>query len=137
VEREMLTGTVLSDPTGNRQDTWHLPPNELIESVPASEMGVHPATKKAPSADTHPFNGIRINFDKFGGCLTDNQAKVVLEAMIHEGIHWSLPYFDPRQEDDRGNGYPYTETHNKLMKRLIVEKFLAERKKRNDCECKK
>jgi hypothetical protein len=101
-------------------------------------MGIHPKTKKAPSADTDQLNNlIRINFDRFGGCLNDDEAKKVLDAIIHEGIHWSLPYFDPRQEDDSGNGYPYTETHRKLMTELIIEKFLAERKKRNGCECQK
>jgi RHS repeat-associated protein/uncharacterized repeat protein (TIGR02543 family) len=138
VAREILTGTVLSDPNGKRQDTWGLPSNDRIKSVPEAEMGIHHKTKKAPSADTDQWNNlIRINFDRFGGCLTDDEAKVVLDAIIHEGIHWSLPYFDPRQKDDNGSGYPYTETHNKLMTKIIIEKFLAERKKRNGCECQK
>ena len=81
--------------------------------------------------------GIDINEEKYGDCLTDEQALDLLKTVIHEGVHWSYPFWadipDPRQDDDVGRGTPYDEAERLLP--LVAEQYMNERKERCSCEC--
>ncbi len=114
------------------QTDLSFPADNQYYVTPASDMGISPATGKPPSAYTDP-SGTYLNADKYLPILNDKQATDLLDTIIHEGIHWWLSPWDPRQEDDNGNGYPYQETKRRMTKDLINE-YLKMRKAKTKCE---
>lgn len=67
--------------------------------------------------------------------LTDTQAAELLNTVVHESIHYTYLYNDPRQieNDNNGTGYPYAEANRRTTKAL-VKRFNAARKQ---CPCSK
>jgi RHS repeat-associated protein len=62
--------------------------------------------------------------------LTDDQAKDLLNTIIHEGIHLKYPPEDPRnkEDDDKHTGYPYEEAARRLKNNpKLVKEFLKRR----------
>jgi hypothetical protein len=63
--------------------------------------------------------------------LTDAQAAELLDTIIHESIHYTLPPTDPRTVDKSGKGYPYDEA-KKLTSPVLIRKL---NKQRKQCPC--
>lgn len=108
------------------QSNLSVPP---VTTKPAAKMPIHPVTKKPASGYNSPAEGIVLNGGKYLGNLDDNTALNLLEAIIHESIHDTLPYDDPRQNDISGTGYPYSEAKRRLTDEL-KKKYLKDRKKK-------
>lgn len=119
--RAHLEGAPIGDARG--QHRYEFPSDDLI-STP-SRMPLHEATKKPASGYTHPANGIFLH-PKYLGELSDGQALDLLDTLVHEGVHWSLPWNDPRQNDASGSrsAFPYRETERLLRKPGMRERFL-------------
>jgi hypothetical protein len=62
--------------------------------------------------------------------LTDKQADELLDTIIHEAVHYTLPLLDPRQPDDDG-GYPYSEA--KRLTTTALKNLLNQERK--SCTC--
>jgi len=56
--------------------------------------------------------------------LTDAQACELLDTIIHEAVHWTLPVHDPRQTDvlpcGKPGGYPYDEAKRRTTPELCA-----------------
>ena len=48
--------------------------------------------------------------------LTDRQAAALLDAIINEAAHYTLPSDDPRQDNNAAVGYPYPEAQRLAKK---------------------
>jgi uncharacterized protein RhaS with RHS repeats len=73
--------------------------------------------------------------DYYQQTLADAQAAELLNTVIHESIHYSYDYNDPRQieNDSNGTGYPYSEADRRTTKALIKKLNKA----RKNCSCGK
>ena len=69
--------------------------------------------------------------DYYQQALTDQQAADLLNTIIHEAVHYSLPIDDPRQDDNAAVGYPYSEAKRLTTKSLIRQLNMQ----RKDCGC--
>ena len=69
--------------------------------------------------------------DYYQQTLTDQQAADLLNTIIHEAVHYSLPIDDPRQDDNAAVGYPYSEA-KRLTTKSLIRQF---NKQRKDCGC--
>jgi hypothetical protein len=68
--------------------------------------------------------------------LKDDQAKDLLNTIIHEGIHLKYPPGDPRnlEDDIKHTGYPYEEAARRLKNNPeLVKEFLKRRKEKLVC----
>lgn len=65
--------------------------------------------------------------------LTNAQAAELLNTIIHEGVHRTLPLDDPRQPDNAGTGYAYAEA-KRLTTPALVKQYQQERR---TCGCTK
>ncbi len=68
--------------------------------------------------------------------LSDDQAKDLLDTIIHEGIHLKYPPEDPRNNEDdiKHTGYPYEEAARRLKNNpKLVKEFLKRRKAKLVC----
>ena len=83
-------------------------------------------------ARTIPGQGTRLS-DYYLQVLSYAQATELLNTIVHEGVHYTLPPNDPLQSDDPGAGYPYAEA-KRLTTPDLVKKYQQERKK---CGCSK
>jgi RHS repeat-associated protein len=63
--------------------------------------------------------------------LTDQQAADLLNTIIHEAVHYTLPVDDPRQDDNAAVGYPYSEA-NRLTTPSLTKQL---NQKRRSCPC--
>jgi len=59
--------------------------------------------------------------DFYQGDLKDKEAAELLDTIIHEGDHFTLDRFDPKQTDDNGTGHAYDEAARRTTPELINE----------------
>jgi RHS repeat-associated protein len=83
-------------------------------------------------ARTIPGQGTRLS-DYYLQVLSYAQATELLNTIVHEAVHYTLPPNDPLQSDDPGAGYPYSEA-KRLTNQALINLFNEERRK---CECTK
>ena len=71
--------------------------------------------------------------DRYLKDLTDPQACDLLNTIIHEGVHYTLPANDPRQDDNGSaghpKGYPYDEADRRTTPGLCKKLNEQRRKK--------
>ena len=71
------------------------------------------------------LNGVGTAIDvRYLKKLTDAQACELLDTIIHEAVHWTLPVHDPRQTDvlpcGKPGGYPYDEAKRRTTPQLCA-----------------
>ena len=71
--------------------------------------------------------------DYYQQVLNNQQAAELLNTIIHEAVHYTLPVDDLLQDDNAAVGFPYSEA-NRLTTKSLIKKLNAERK---DCSCGK
>ena len=77
--------------------------------------------------DTIPGYGTGLS-SLYQAALSNPQAADLLNTIIHEAVHWTLPANDPRQGDESGTGYAYSEA-TRLTTPSLIKKLNRERKK--------
>ncbi|BBL71815.1 hypothetical protein MoryE10_24210 [Methylogaea oryzae] len=115
VARQSLEGKRLS---GTGRYPYTLPADDHIV---VGEMPVHPATGAPASAYTD-VRTIHLS-DKYLQSLSADEAAGLVDTMVHEGVHYSLPSSDSRQDDSSGRGYVYDETKRLLTKNALRNKY--------------
>ena len=76
---------------------------------------------------TNPGQTILVSYRFYNGELDDDQAAELLDTVIHEGVHYSLPIGDEKQIEGNRTGYTYDEAKRRTTKEL-VDRFNKERK---------
>jgi RHS repeat-associated protein len=91
-----------------------------------------PENGRTIRARTIPGKGTRLS-DYYLQVLSYAKATELLNTVIHEAVHFTLPANDPLQSDDPGAGFPYSEA-KRLTSSALIKKFNEERR---TCGCAK
>jgi hypothetical protein len=109
----------------NAGETLQYPDSYVMANLGYTDPGHRRVT-----GQTLPGVGTRLS-NYYLQVLTDRQAAELLDTIIHESVHYTLPIDDPRQDDNAAVGYPYSEAKRLTTKDLVNQL----NKKRKDCAC--
>ncbi|MBX9607943.1 MAG: hypothetical protein K2Y51_17080 [Gammaproteobacteria bacterium] len=115
---------------------WQAPQNvEIVSDSDIDRLGRHGITGNPPSAASRRLGDTWVDtllHPRYAKCLSDEEARDLLDTIIHEGAHWGAPADAPYQFDSASaTGFAYVAA-KEFGTQSLMNAYVRERQK---CRC--